>query len=146
MGYRLWKGRQTLVRYFQILFLRIQQNTTRVQSTEEKNVFWGHPSQQHREIKKLSNWGSKRELKCDILHLQESKLKNSLLLLQKFSGFCRDSNKENSASLHWYICPLGWAFFHKRWMSYTSKIRNEPKIIRILWALWKLATLVGTTF
>lgn len=46
------------------------------------------------------------ELKCDILHLQESKLKNSLLLLHKFSGFSRNSNK-NSKSLHWFICPLG---------------------------------------
>lgn len=33
------KGRQTLVRYFQFLFLRIQQNIIRVQSTEEKLSF-----------------------------------------------------------------------------------------------------------
>lgn len=29
------KGRQTLVRYFQFLFLKIQQNIIRIQSTEE---------------------------------------------------------------------------------------------------------------
>lgn len=45
-------------------------------------------------------------LKCDILHLHGSKLRDFLLLLQKSIEFYRDSIKKNFQSLHWYICPI----------------------------------------
>lgn len=73
-------------------------------------------------------------LKCDILHLQQSKLRDFLLLLQNSIEFYGDSIK-NSESHHWYIClfPQNRNILHQKNKNIGQKSKNFRSFLKTVY-------------